>query len=655
MSKRKITNITCNKIKTNTNNTKNTKKSNDKQLPNIPIYNTRRIKLQFNKNTHSKLTIQTHTSKNNNTNNTNNSKYTSVIISTTKYTTYSKRKSNCIKNTIIIPTTATTTIPTKTKSKKYTKQSNQYTKLNKHNKFKFLKQNKYSKSISNTTTNSDITKRKPEILTIPKSFILYSTQEIKHIQKQINDKNSAKDMYKLAHYYLSINNYKESYRLFFKSANTGCSLATNYIFNNIKDIYIFLKDKISKDPLTQYLLGLYMLLDWNKNNIEDSDFKYNSLELLKKASNNGCILASITLSMQEAKLSCLENSLYVSTTNTSTSTINSTDNTDYTESSRHKLIKLLNKASNNKLNIPQAQLTLGQLYLEGQYVNQDIDKGLQLLNQSAENGHYESQQTLSDYYINGLYLDKNLSKAFYWCKLAASHGYKESEFQLASYYYSGVCCKKSYKKAIEYMLLADEANHNEAPLQLGLYYKIKDKPDMYNSMKYFNKAINYYQSQEAYFVLGSIYLNGDSKNKYNFDIPQDLRVGFTHMLNAGELNYKPAYYILGDCYSNGIGTKKDSIKALEWYLKAGSLGHPKALYKAGLSFISGQGGVEKNWIRGVHMIHQSSIQRNEDAENILNELLEKYDSVIEKKEQSKAGYIASLAMSGGGMDSVMDQ
>jgi uncharacterized protein len=75
-----------------------------------------------------------------------------------------------------------------------------------------------------------------------------------------------------------------------------------------------------------------------------------------------------------------------------------------------------------------------------------------------------------------------------------------------------------------------------------------------------------------------------SKNDHEkaFEIWQEL----------AEKYIRSAFY-LGVCYDNGFGTKKDLMKAFEWYKTAADEGHKEAMYNLYLMYRDGKG-VKKN-------------------------------------------------------------
>ena len=66
---------------------------------------------------------------------------------------------------------------------------------------------------------------------------------------------------------------------------------------------------------------------------------------------------------------------------------------------------------------------LGEYYLDGTFVTQKIDKGMELLTRSAQLGMLRAQLSLAKRYRNGVAIPKNLIKAYAWYNVAS----KESD------------------------------------------------------------------------------------------------------------------------------------------------------------------------------------------------------------------------------------
>lgn len=214
-----------------------------------------------------------------------------------------------------------------------------------------------------------------------------------------------------------------------------------------------------------------------------------------------------------------------------------------------------------------------------------IDKCINYLEASANNGYYFSQYHLAKIKEKGLYNNlKNFKDAFFWCSKSAEQGYAEAEFTLSTYYGSGIGTRKNEKIAFELMMKADASYHNEASLYVGLKYKdgIGCEQSDKLAFKYVKKSFYNYRNLEACFTLGSFYFSGVGTAK---NVEAALKC-YTHAAKHG---HSAANYMLGEIYYTGDGVEVNYKKAFLHYRKAATNNNAKALCKLALCFILGHG------------------------------------------------------------------
>ena len=73
-------------------------------------------------------------------------------------------------------------------------------------------------------------------------------------------------------------------------------------------------------------------------------------------------------------------------------------------------------------NNDEAQLMLGMMYFDGNYVNVNISKAISLFEKSSNQGNNKAQFLLAGAYLNGYGVKKNYQKAFELTKKAAKNG-----------------------------------------------------------------------------------------------------------------------------------------------------------------------------------------------------------------------------------------
>ncbi|EXX63785.1 Skt5p [Rhizophagus irregularis DAOM 197198w] len=89
-----------------------------------------------------------------------------------------------------------------------------------------------------------------------------------------------------------------------------------------------------------------------------------------------------------------------------------------------------------------------------------------------------------------------------------------------------------------------------------------------------------------------------------------------------KINLAASQCIIGYCYSNGAGIKKDLKIAFHWYEKAAGNGNIIAMYNLGYSYKKGIG-VEKDVNKAIYWYRKSAEQGYEYAQNEIEKLTKK--------------------------------
>ena len=93
---------------------------------------------------------------------------------------------------------------------------------------------------------------------------------------------------------------------------------------------------------------------------------------------------------------------------------------------RFETIKLLAEVGS-----PEAECSLGMLYLEGEGVDVDYHQARDWLTKAADQRNTEAQYGLWWIYANGKGLERDDNKAMYWLKVAADNGHKKAKDVIA--------------------------------------------------------------------------------------------------------------------------------------------------------------------------------------------------------------------------------
>lgn len=203
---------------------------------------------------------------------------------------------------------------------------------------------------------------------------------------------------------------------------------------------------------------------------------------------------------------------------------------------------------------PKSLYRLGLFYLNGEIGKQkpaDIEKGLSLVSQSADQGFIDAIYTMGYCYETGRYVD------------TVDH----------------------YKAVSYFQQLAD----NDVPagqFKMGLYYELGDGGIEADS----SKAIDYYQKAaaqghgEAMCYLGDFYRIGQY-------LPLDKAKAFELYSQAHEAGEEMGTYYVGRSYLEGCGVEIDTIAAIPYLKAAAAQGVGNAAYKVADIYNFGRAGV----------------------------------------------------------------
>lgn len=137
---------------------------------------------------------------------------------------------------------------------------------------------------------------------------------------------------------------------------------------------------------------------------------------------------------------------------------------------QHQALNILNTLITDK-NSSEASLILGDLYLTGQGVPKDEQKGIDLLKKAAETGNREAQYKLGVLMFKGEIIEKNIQRAVYWISISATQEYPKAMLALCELYARGLGVKKNTQKSNMWCEKAQEVGATDRKLivkELGL-------------------------------------------------------------------------------------------------------------------------------------------------------------------------------------------
>lgn len=138
------------------------------------------------------------------------------------------------------------------------------------------------------------------------------------------------------------------------------------------------------------------------------------------------------------------------------------------------------------------------------------------------------------------------------------------------------------------------------------------------------KKLSNAQNQDAMFIMA------DSLGKGLFGHEPDNKEAFTLYQSAAKLGHAAAAYRTAVCceigHEEGGGTRKDPLKAMQWYKRAATLGDPPAMYKVGMILLKGLLGQPRNPREAVGWLRRAAERADAENPHALHELGLLYES-----------------------------
>lgn len=267
-------------------------------------------------------------------------------------------------------------------------------------------------------------------------------------------------------------------------------------------------------------------------------------------------------------------------------------------------------------NIAEAQNRLGDLYIEGKGVEENLIEGANWFEKAAKQGLPLGELNIGLCYLEEFGRVKNDAEGIEWLSKAAEHGLARAQYILGSVYLWDY--KKPFE-AIKWLKKADEQGNLNAKMLMAFCYKggigvKKNFAEVYNIYlevakqgdpdgiaelgfcyqcgigveKNIIKARELYQkSAEKNSNRGEYYLAGLYAKEKDLDLNGNK--AFYWYKRAAEHGHTSAYYELAICYADGIGIEADINKAFFWLKKVAENGNKDACFKVSSYYKYGLG------------------------------------------------------------------
>ncbi|KAI9323586.1 hypothetical protein BX666DRAFT_1888308 [Dichotomocladium elegans] len=143
---------------------------------------------------------------------------------------------------------------------------------------------------------------------------------------------------------------------------------------------------------------------------------------------------------------------------------------------------------------------------------------------------------------------------------------------------------------------------------------------------------------ESQYYLGNLYAAGllSRKGKNEFD------KAFPLFVQATKHHHPDAAYRAAKCYEDGLGTRREGSKAVQFYRKAATLSHPGAMYRLGVAEMNGELGISKNARDGVKWLKRAAEAATSEYPHAIHELALLHEKGIENVVFVDLDYAVSL-------------
>lgn len=232
---------------------------------------------------------------------------------------------------------------------------------------------------------------------------------------------------------------------------------------------------------------------------------------------------------------------------------------------------------------------IGDAFLRGKGLPQDVDRGLALLNEAADGGSVRAQFFLGAAYSDGQALEADAAKALAAYEAAVALGDNSAYLRMARLYEVGRVIPDQPERAIElYQTAAAEGLVDDADLAMArghLRGSFGDASRPAEGFAIYNRFLDAgsRNAEPLHRDVGELLLTGAD------GIPQDVVSGLEKIELACDLGQAWACSRVGRIAATGEHLEQDGNRALSFYQKALDAGLPNAHLSIGRLFEGGSG------------------------------------------------------------------
>lgn len=249
-----------------------------------------------------------------------------------------------------------------------------------------------------------------------------------------------------------------------------------------------------------------------------------------------------------------------------------------------------------------AEDLLGRVNLSTCLGDNNVARGLELLERAAQKGNVHAAVALADAYRSGKSGPPDAQKAASWDQKAAERGDARAQNDLGIAYHSGAGVSKDDVRAAELFRAAAEQNLTEAEYNLGTMCDLGlgIAQNYQDARKWYLKAAKH-DNALAEYRLGMLLEQGlggekDSATAMTWfkkaaehgSEDAQVRIGQKRLSEAKTVDSGYFQYAIGMQMLTGNGVKKDEAHAVAFLEKSAEAGFPPAMTQLGRMFANGQ-------------------------------------------------------------------
>ncbi|KAI4186334.1 MAG: hypothetical protein LQ348_004235 [Seirophora lacunosa] len=199
-------------------------------------------------------------------------------------------------------------------------------------------------------------------------------------------------------------------------------------------------------------------------------------------------------------------------------------------------------------------------------------------------------------------------------------------------------------EGLERLRQASKSNHSDRKTQLILAKKLVEaasvladeggsadpKTTSRNCERFSSEAYKIVKKLAQNGYPDAMFFLGDCYSRGSLGLQTDAKEAFAQYQSAAKAEHAQAAYRVAVCCEIGLdeggGTKRDAVKAMQWYQRAATLGDTPAMYKLGVIQLKGLLGQPRNASAALTWLQQAAARADKENPHALHELALLYEA-----------------------------